>query len=48
MSTNVESINKDLAIIRTSYSSKAADGQLKIIPLKNDEILNDLLMDWIK
>jgi hypothetical protein len=47
-STDVESINKDLDIIKTAYRSGNADGQLNIISLKSDEKPNDFFMDWIK
>jgi hypothetical protein len=46
--TDTESINKDLAIIKTAYRSKNADGQLNIISLKPDEKPTDFYREWIK
>jgi hypothetical protein len=45
---DVESINKDLDIIKSAYSLKNADGQLNIISGKQPEKLFDLYMEWIK
>jgi hypothetical protein len=47
-STDVESINKDLEIIKTAYHSRNADGQLNIIYLKPTEKLYDFYMEWMK
>ncbi len=47
-STDVESINKDLEIIKTAYHSRNADKNLNIVTLKQNEKLNDFLMEWIK
>jgi len=46
--TDTESINKDLDIIKIAYHSRNADGQLNIITLKPNEKLNDCFMKWIK
>ena len=46
--SDTESINEDLAVIRTAYQSKRADGQLTIVPLKPDQKPDDLYMDWIR
>jgi len=48
MSTDVESINKDLDIIKSAYHFRNADKQLNIVSLKPNEKLNDFLMEWIK
>ena len=47
-STDVESINKDLAIIRTAYQNKKADGQLNIVAGELIEKPFNLFMEWIK
>jgi hypothetical protein len=47
-STDVESINKDLRIIKTAYRSRYADGQLNIVSGKSTEKLFDLYLEWIK
>jgi hypothetical protein len=46
--TDNESINKDLAIIKTAYHSWNADGQLNLISLKPNENLYGYYMEWIK
>jgi hypothetical protein len=46
--TDVESINKDLNIIKTAYRFKNADGQFNIVSLKSTEKPNDLYMEWMK
>jgi hypothetical protein len=46
--TDVESINKDLNIIKTAYRFKNADGQFNIVCLKSTEKPNDLYMEWMK
>jgi hypothetical protein len=46
--TDVESINKDLDIIKTSYRFRNADGQLNIVSGKSTETLIDLYLEWIK
>jgi hypothetical protein len=45
---DVESINKDLDIIKTAYRFRNADGQLNIVSLGPTENLNDNFMKWIK
>jgi hypothetical protein len=47
-STDVESINKDLDIIKTAYSFRNAEGQLNIISLKPNEKLNEFFLEWLK
>ena len=46
--TDVESINKDLDIIKTAYHFRNADGQLNIISLKPNDKLNDFFLEWLK
>jgi cephalosporin-C deacetylase-like acetyl esterase len=46
--TDVESINRDLEIIKTAYHSINADRQLNILSLEPNEKPNDNLMEWIK
>jgi cephalosporin-C deacetylase-like acetyl esterase len=47
-STDNESINKDINIIKTGYSSVSADKQLSIVSLIPNEKPDDLFNDWIK
>jgi hypothetical protein len=47
-STDVESINKDLEIIKIAYHSRNADRQLNIVSLEPNEKPNDNFMEWIK
>jgi len=46
--TDSESINKDLSIIKIAYQNKKAESQLKIEPLKPEEKPYDLYLEWIK
>jgi hypothetical protein len=46
--TDTESINQDLAIIKTAYQNRNAGGQLNIVALESTEKPYDLFMDWIK
>jgi hypothetical protein len=46
--TDNESINDDLAIVRTAYQSKNSNGQLNIISLQPNEKLYDYIMKWIE
>ena len=46
--TDTESINKNIDIIKTVYRLKNAEGQLNIISLKPNEKSNDFLLEWIK
>jgi hypothetical protein len=46
--TDVDSINKELGIIKTYYHSNNSDGQLNIISLKPNEKLDDLFKEWIE
>ena len=46
--TDIESINKDLAIIKIAYQNKKADGQLNIVSLTPTEKPYDIFMEWIK
>jgi Acetyl xylan esterase (AXE1) len=46
--SDVESINKDLAIIRVAYQYKNAARQLNIVPLANEEKPYSILKEWIK
>lgn len=46
--TDIESINKDLDIIKTAYHFRNAERQLNIVSLKPDKKPYDLYMDWIK
>jgi len=46
--TDVESINKDLDIIKTAYRFRNADGQLNIVSLRPNEKPYDFFMEWIK
>lgn len=46
--TDSESINKDLNIIKTAYSARNADGQLNIVPLKPNDKPYDIYLEWIK
>lgn len=41
-------IDKDLAIIRTGYQNRNADGQLSIVSLESTEKPYNLFMEWIK
>lgn len=47
-STDVESINKDLAIIKTAYQYRNAGNQLKIRARESIDKPYDLYMEWIK
>ena len=47
-STDVESINKDLAIIKTAYQYRNAGNQLKIVSRETIEKPYNLYMEWIK
>jgi hypothetical protein len=47
-STDIESINKDLDLIRTAYSSRNADGELNILSGDSNEKIFDLYLEWIK
>lgn len=46
--TDNESINNDLGIIKIAYHSQKADGKLNIISLKRDEKPYDTFVEWIK
>ena len=46
--TDTESIDKDLAVIKTAYQNKNAAGQLNIVSIEPTEKLFNLLMEWIK
>jgi hypothetical protein len=46
--TDIENINKDLAIIKIAYQYKKADGHLNIVNLNPAEKPYDLYMEWIK
>jgi len=46
--TDSESINKDLSIIKIAYQNKKADSQLNIVPMIPNEKPYDLYMEWIK
>ena len=46
--TDTENINKDLAIIKTAYQNKKADGQLNLVYRMPTEKPYDLYMEWIK
>jgi cephalosporin-C deacetylase-like acetyl esterase len=46
--TDIESINKDLSIIKTAYHLKDSDQQLSIITSKPNEKTFDQYIDWIK
>jgi hypothetical protein len=48
INTDYESIDKDLAIIKTAYHFSNAEGQLKIISLNPNEKPKDLFEEWIK
>jgi hypothetical protein len=43
-----DSIDKDLAIIKTAYQLKKADGQLNIVSPESTEKPYDLFIEWIK
>jgi hypothetical protein len=45
--TDTENINTDLAIIKTAYQNKKADGQLNVVNLKPAGKAYDLYLDWI-
>jgi len=47
LGNTIESINKDLAIIKFAYQNKKT-GQLNIVPLKPTEKPYDIFMEWIK
>jgi hypothetical protein len=47
-STDVESINKDLAIIKTAYQYRNADNQLKIVAKEATDKSYDLYLEWLK
>jgi len=46
--TDTESINQDLAIIKTAYQNRNAGGQLNIVAMESIEKPYELFMDWIK
>jgi hypothetical protein len=46
--TELNSIDKDLEIIKTAYGSKNVTGQLKIATIESVDKLHDLFMEWIK
>lgn len=46
--TDSESVNSDLDIIKTAYHSRNADRQLNIISLKPNEKPYNIFMEWIK
>lgn len=46
--TDTVSINKDLAIIKTSYKTNKVSEQLSIVPLTPGEKLYSFFSDWIK
>ena len=46
--TDQNSIDKDLEIIRTSYKSKNASGELTIVSPESTEKPFDLFREWIK
>jgi hypothetical protein len=46
--SDIESIDKDLEIVKKAYHSKNADKQLNIITIKQNEKLNDYLFEWLK
>jgi dipeptidyl aminopeptidase/acylaminoacyl peptidase len=46
--TDQESIDKDLAIIKTAYQVKNASGQLNIVATESTEKPYNLFMEWIK
>ena len=46
--TDIESINKDLVIVKNAYHSGSADLQLTIVSLKSTGELYDYYLDWIK
>lgn len=46
--TDSESINKDLSIIKTAYQNNKAEGQLKIAPMMPADKPYDLYLEWIK
>jgi hypothetical protein len=45
--TDVESINRDLEIIKNAYRFRNAESQFKIVSDKLPEKLSDLYLDWI-
>ena len=47
-STDIESISKDLDLIKTAYHFRNADGQLNIVSDKSAEKIFDLYLEWIK
>jgi hypothetical protein len=47
-SSDNESVNKDLDIIKIAYKNKNADGQLDIESLKPDEKPFNIFMEWFK
>jgi hypothetical protein len=46
--TDIDSINKDLETIKTSYNIRNADGQLNIVNEKSTGRIFDLYLDWMK
>jgi hypothetical protein len=46
--TDPESIDKDLAIIKTAYMLKQVSGQLEIVSPESPQKLYDLFMNWIE
>ena len=46
--SDVESINKDLAIIKIAYQNKKAEEQFSVIPLPSDKKLYSIFKEWIK
>ena len=46
--TDKESIDEDLAIIKTAYQAQNASGQLKIVTTETTEKPNNLFIEWIK
>jgi hypothetical protein len=47
-STDVDSINKELDVIKKAYRFRMADGQLNIVSARSTEKLTELYLEWIK